>query len=117
MRLKSESGNDREPKKVGGKLVEMTMRSQAPSAAQSSFLMPTLREQLDARQPLYQLAQALPWATFEEALEDAKKKFVGPEPNILALPLTFKKASVHLCMKDPKEDCMDAYGHCHPCMG
>jgi IS5 family transposase len=32
--------------------------------------MPTLREQLDARQPLYQLAQALPWATFEEAFAD-----------------------------------------------
>ena len=56
-------------------------------------------------------------ATFEEALEDAKKKFVGQEPNILALPMTFKKASVHLCMKNPEEDCMDAYGHCHPCMG
>jgi len=40
-------------------------------------------------------------ATFEEALEDAKKKFVGENPNILALPLTFKTASVHLCMKDP----------------
>ena len=56
-------------------------------------------------------------ATFEEALEDAKKKFVGADPNILALPLTFKKASVHLCMKDPGQDPMDAYGHCHPCMG
>ncbi|MFI3283877.1 MAG: lactate racemase domain-containing protein [Erysipelotrichaceae bacterium] len=39
-------------------------------------------------------------ATFEEALEDAQKKFVGSEPNILALPLTFKTAAVHLCMKD-----------------
>lgn len=39
-------------------------------------------------------------ATFEEALEDAKKKYVGENPNILALPLTFKKASVHLCMKE-----------------
>jgi hypothetical protein len=39
-------------------------------------------------------------ATFEEALADAKKKFVGENPNILALPLTFKTASVHLCMKD-----------------
>lgn len=56
-------------------------------------------------------------ATFEEALEDAKKKFVGENPNILALPMTFKKAAVHLCMKNPEEDCMDAYGHCHPCMG
>ena len=54
-------------------------------------------------------------ATFEEALEDAKKKYVGQEPNILALPMTFKKAAVHLCMKDPAQDCMDEYGHRHPC--
>ena len=39
-------------------------------------------------------------ATVEEALEDAKKKFVGPSPNILALPKTFKVGAVHLCMKD-----------------
>lgn len=39
-------------------------------------------------------------ATFEEALEDAKRKYVGENPNILALPLTFKTASVHLCMRD-----------------
>ena len=51
----------------------------------------------------------------EEALEDAKKKYVGQEPNILALPMTFKKAAVHLCMKDPAQDCMDEYGHRHPC--
>lgn len=38
-------------------------------------------------------------ATFEEALMDAKKKYVGENPNILALPLTFKTAAVHLCMK------------------
>ncbi len=53
-------------------------------------------------------------ASFEEALEDAKKKFVGENPNILALPLTFKRAAVHLCMENPKDDCMDAYGHT-PC--
>lgn len=39
-------------------------------------------------------------ATIEEALEDAKKKYVGNNPNILALPLTFKRASVHLMMAD-----------------
>lgn len=39
-------------------------------------------------------------ATFEEALEDAKRKFVGENPNILALPLAFKLSAVHLCMKD-----------------
>ena len=52
-------------------------------------------------------------ATFEEALEDAKKKYVGENPNILALPLTFKTTSVHLCMKNPADDCMDEYGHRH----
>lgn len=39
-------------------------------------------------------------ATFEEALEDAKKKYVGTNPHILALPKTFKLGAVHLCMKD-----------------
>ncbi|MBR5617063.1 MAG: DUF2088 domain-containing protein [Oscillospiraceae bacterium] len=39
-------------------------------------------------------------ASFEEALEDAMKKYVGPNPKILALPLTFKTGAVHLCMKD-----------------
>ncbi len=39
-------------------------------------------------------------ATFEEALADAIKKHTGPNPNILALPKTFKTAAVHLCMKD-----------------
>ena len=52
-------------------------------------------------------------ATFEEALADAEKKFVGSNPNILALPMTFKKAAVHLCMKNPEDDCMDEYGHRH----
>lgn len=39
-------------------------------------------------------------ATFEEAIEDAKKKYVGTDPSILALPRTFTTAAVHLCMKD-----------------
>ena len=53
-------------------------------------------------------------ASFEEALEDAKKKFVGENPNILALPLTFKLGAVHLCMKgaDPVKDLSDST--CHP---
>lgn len=38
-------------------------------------------------------------ANFEEALKDAKKKYVGDNPNILALPLTFKLTSPHLTMK------------------
>ena len=43
-------------------------------------------------------------ATFEEALEDARKKYVGANPNILALPKTFTTAAVHLCMKDPAQN-------------
>ncbi|HCD46536.1 MAG TPA: hypothetical protein DEQ64_22990 [Lachnoclostridium sp.] len=39
-------------------------------------------------------------ATVEEALEDAKKKFVGANPNILVLPQTFKLSAVHLMMKE-----------------
>jgi hypothetical protein len=38
--------------------------------------------------------------TFEEALKDAQQKYVGDNPNILALPRTFKTAGVHLMMKD-----------------
>ena len=57
-------------------------------------------------------------STFEEALADAEKKIVGPDPNILALPMTFTTAAVHLCMKDPSQnshvrDGVDA----HPCCG
>ena len=37
-------------------------------------------------------------ATFSQALKDAEK-YVGENPRILALPLTFKTASVHLCLK------------------
>lgn len=39
-------------------------------------------------------------ATFEEALLDAKRKYVGDAPDILAMPGTFKLGAVHLCMKD-----------------
>jgi nickel-dependent lactate racemase len=38
-------------------------------------------------------------ATFEEALKDAEK-YTGKEPNILALPKTFKTAGVHLMMAE-----------------
>ncbi len=56
-------------------------------------------------------------ATFEEALEDAKKKFVGENPNILALPLAFKRSAVHLCMKDPSQNSPTADLSGHPCSG
>lgn len=39
-------------------------------------------------------------ATFEDALEDARRKYVGPNPRILALPRTFRTAGVHLCMRE-----------------
>ena len=38
-------------------------------------------------------------ATFEDALDDAKCKYTGEDPNILALPRAFKTAAVHLCMQ------------------
>ena len=37
--------------------------------------------------------------TIASALEDAIKKYTGPNPSILALPRTFKLSAVHLCMK------------------
>ncbi len=39
-------------------------------------------------------------ATLEEALADTKRKYVGENPAILALPRTFKTGAVHLCMAD-----------------
>ncbi|EEP28871.1 lactate racemase domain-containing protein [Shuttleworthella satelles] len=64
-----------------------------------------------AQEPGYARAMGLKTrASFEEALADARKKYVGENPNILALPMTFKKAAVHLCMADSKLDSMDEYG-------
>lgn len=56
-------------------------------------------------------------ATVEEALADAMKKYVGNEPNILALPRAFTTAAVHLCMKDPKQNSQTRDGHGSPCCG
>jgi nickel-dependent lactate racemase len=39
-------------------------------------------------------------ATFEQALDDAKKKYVGANPRILALPKAFTTSAMHICMKD-----------------
>lgn len=51
-------------------------------------------------------------ATIEEALQDAMKKYVGPNPKVLALPQTFKLSAVHLMMKD---EVYDGTNHCpHP---
>ena len=46
------------------------MKPKASVAQQTSFLMPTLAEQCDPRQPLKQLADALPWETFETAFAE-----------------------------------------------
>jgi hypothetical protein len=53
-----------------------------------------------AQEPGYARAMGMKTrATFEEALADSRK-YVGDNPNILALPKAFKTASVHLCMKN-----------------
>lgn len=43
------------------------MQPKPAASRQISFLMPTLGEQLDPRQPLKQLADTLPWSEFEPA--------------------------------------------------
>ncbi|MCB9499420.1 MAG: DUF2088 domain-containing protein [Erysipelotrichaceae bacterium] len=56
-----------------------------------------------AKEPGYARAMGMKTrSTVMEALKDAEK-FVGKNPNILVLPKTFQKPSVHLCMKDSKE--------------
>jgi lactate racemase len=58
-----------------------------------------------AQEPGYARAMGMKTrATFEEALADAQQKYVGPSPNILALPRTFRTAAVHLMMKDEYRD-------------
>ncbi len=55
-------------------------------------------------------------ATFEEAIEDAKRKYAGDSPNILALPGAYVSAVPHLCMKDPAENSHYRDDHpAHPC--
>jgi hypothetical protein len=44
-----------------------TKTPKTPASYQISFLMPTLGEQLDPRQPLKQLADTIPWSEFEQA--------------------------------------------------
>ncbi len=43
------------------------MQAKPSATHQISFLLPTLAEQLDPRQPLKQLADTLPWSEFEQA--------------------------------------------------
>ena len=51
------------------------MQAKHSATGQTSFLMPTLAEQLDPRQPIKQLADTLPWPEFEEAFG----KYYSPE--------------------------------------
>jgi hypothetical protein len=46
------------------------MQSATFPGGQTSFLMPTLREQLDPGHPLRLLAERMPWASFEEAFAE-----------------------------------------------
>ena len=46
------------------------MKPKKTDAAQSSFLLPELCSQLDGRQKLYQLAEAIDWSKFEEGFGD-----------------------------------------------
>jgi hypothetical protein len=56
-------------------------------------------------------------ATFEEALEDAKKKYTGPSPAILALPKTFATSAVHLCLKTETYHGTHSAAFKYPCGG
>ncbi len=61
-----------------------------------------------ARQPGIARAMGLKTrASFEEALADAKRKYTGASPRILALPRAFTTAAVHLCLAD------EGYGGTH----
>ena len=63
-----------------------------------------------AEKPGYARAMGLkPRETFEEALKDARLKYLPKEPNILALPRTFTTAAVHLMMKDDVMPVADRY--------
>ena len=56
---------------------------------------------IGAQEPGYARGMGLKTrASFEEALQDAMRKYVGPRPNILALPRTFTAGAVHLCMAE-----------------
>ena len=63
-----------------------------------------------AEKPGYARAMGLKTReTFEEALKDARLKYLPKEPNILALPRTFTTAAVHLMMKDDTMPVADRY--------
>ena len=63
-----------------------------------------------AEKPGYARAMGLKTReTFEEALKDARLKYLPKETNILALPRTFTTAAVHLMMKDDVMPVADRY--------
>ena len=77
----------------------------APATEAPKAEEPKVEENLTETQKIIKQAETmtleeLAKKAIEEALEDAKRKFVGPNPKILALPLAFKTGAVHLCMKD-----------------
>jgi hypothetical protein len=55
--------------------------------------------------------------TFEEALADAKQKYLPPNPSVLALPRTFTTGAVHLCMKNEGYGGTTSGALRHPCGG
>ena len=57
-------------------------------------------------------------ATFEEALEDAKKKICRTEPqHPRSAAARSPPPAVHLCMKDPSQNSHSCDGIIHPCGG
>ena len=48
------------------------MKGNSPDSNQSSFLMPSLKEQLDPKHPIYQLNDRINWSVIEE---DFKKLY------------------------------------------
>ena len=68
------------------------MKIKASPPHQSSFFMPTLAEQCDPGQSLKQLADAIPWNTFEDAFASLYSKTGRPaKPVRLMLGLLLLK--------------------------
>ena len=62
-------------------------------AQQTSFLMSTLAEQREPRQSLKQIADVLPWGTFETAFAEAYSKLGGPAKPIRLIQTTGNPAT------------------------
>jgi IS5 family transposase len=67
------------------------------ASGQQSFLMPTLREQLDPRHPLRVLAERIPWSTFEESFAELYSDLGAPaKPVRLMVSLLLLKQMFNL---------------------